>query len=197
MEYAAEMRAPGSCFSDGPMLPEMVVVPGGKFLMGSGDPGSAQHQVHIRYPFAVSRTPVTFEQWDSYCDGDADAHRPYSRGRGRKPILNVSWEDAEHFVRWLSIASGRAYRLLSETEWEYCCRTRGGGVIEIDQKLPQFVADAWHEDLQGLPRDGSPWGFTDATMWRVLRGPGVAARGRVPHTRRTESITFHVACGLD
>src|ERR1700728_2166975 len=107
MEFASEMRAPGACFSDGPMLPEMVVVPSGKFLMRSADSNSSRHSVNIKYSFAISRRPISFEQWDFYCDGDADAHRPDGEDRGRGPIINVSWEDAEHYVRWLSIASGR------------------------------------------------------------------------------------------
>jgi formylglycine-generating enzyme required for sulfatase activity len=165
--------------------------------MGSAGGDTPRHSVNIKYCFAVSRHPISFEQWDLYCDGDGDAHRPYSRGRGRRPIVNVSWEDAEHYVHWLSIASGRAYRLLSESEWEYCGRSQSGSSLQLDVNLRHFVADAWHDGFRGSPRDGSPWGLTDATMWRVVRGPGIFTRERVSHTRRTENITFHVACGVD
>ena len=43
-------------------------------------------------------------------------------GRGRRPVINVSWEDARGYVEWLSSETGEEYRLLSEAEWEYVAR---------------------------------------------------------------------------
>jgi formylglycine-generating enzyme required for sulfatase activity len=144
-QFAEEARSPGACFSDGPMLPEMVVVPPGKFWMGAGGEGDKvtggvgrpRHWVQIAYPLAVSRYPISFDQWDAFADGDPEVHRPEDGGlgRGRRPVVNVSWEDAEHYVRWLSIAAGRAYRLLSEAEWEYCCRAGTGDVVAAGGKM--------------------------------------------------------------
>ena len=203
------------------MLPEMVVVPSGKFLMRSADSNSSRHSVNIKYSFAISRRPISFEQWDFYCDGDADAHRPDGEDRGRGPIINVSWEDAEHYVTWLSIAAGRPYRLLSEAEWEYCCRAGSGegispserlgvpnafGLFDIDGSTRELVADAWHESYQGAPADGSAWEPNKDTMWRVVRGgprDGVAGivaslfRDSVHHLKRLDNVGFRVACGLD
>jgi formylglycine-generating enzyme required for sulfatase activity len=110
--------------------PEMVVVPAGTFSMGSSDsePGhyndeAPQHLVTIGKPFAVSKFDVTFDEWDACASvggcphvGDSDF------GRGSKPVINVTWDDAQKYVAWLSLMTGHAYRLLSEAEWEYSAR---------------------------------------------------------------------------
>ncbi len=110
---------------------EMVVVPAGAFRMGcvSGqDCQEDEHPVHrvtIGAPFAVGVYAVTFAEWDACARaGGCGGYRPDDRGwgRGRRPVINVSWEDAQAYVGWLSRESGVAYRLLSEAEWEYVAR---------------------------------------------------------------------------
>lgn len=115
-------------FRDAPFAPEMVVLPAGEFLMGSEvgryDNEGPQHRVQIGYRLAIGRYPVTFEEWDAYvADGGTD-YRPNDQGwgRGRRPVINVSWNDAKQYVAWLSRKTGQAYRLLSEAEWEYAAR---------------------------------------------------------------------------
>ena len=112
-------------------LPEMVVVPGGTFLMGSveDDPeaGYSEHPQHrVTLPsFAVGKYEVTFDEWDAcVADGGCNGYRPDDEewGRGRRPVINVSWEDAQAYVAWLSEVTGDDYRLLSEAEWEYVAR---------------------------------------------------------------------------
>jgi formylglycine-generating enzyme required for sulfatase activity len=109
-------------FKDLEICPEMVVVPTGAFLMGSKehDNEKPQHRVTIKAPFAVGRFAVTFDEWDAA----GLAHQPGDAGWGcgRRPVINVSWEDAKAYAGWLSRTTGRMYRLLSEAEWEYCCR---------------------------------------------------------------------------
>jgi formylglycine-generating enzyme required for sulfatase activity len=226
MELAEEAHTPGACFSDGPMLPEMVVIPPGKFWMGDdGDKsangvGKPRLWVQIAKILAVSRYPITFEQWDAYADGDPEVHRPddCGLGRGRRPVVNVSWEDAERYVSRLSIMAGRPYRLLSEAEWEYCRRAGGQtppvgsfqpnafGLFDMDGNVREFVADAWHDTYRGAPADGSAWEQNEATMWRVVRGGGCdapprilrrAIRDRIHHIQRMNDVGFRVACGLD
>jgi formylglycine-generating enzyme required for sulfatase activity len=82
-----------------------------------------QHKVAILRLFAVSRFPVTFDQWDvcvahGGCNPAVDA----GWGRGRRPVINVNLDDVQHYVAWLSGQTGQPYRLLSESEWEYAAR---------------------------------------------------------------------------
>ncbi len=110
----------------------MVVIPAGSYVMGSpsseagrwGDEGP-QHRVTISESFAVGAYEVTFEEWDACVSaGGCDGHIPDDRGwgRGRRPVINVSWEDAQRFVAWLRRVTGEPYRLLSEAESEYVAR---------------------------------------------------------------------------
>src|SRR5215472_9862567 len=115
-------------FKDCADCPEMVVIPAGEFTMGSPPSelgAEAQHRVTIAYPFAVSKFEITFEEWDLCVDeGGCGGHRPEdeSWGRGKQPVMNISWLDAKSYVDWLSKRTGKAYRLLSEAEWEYAAR---------------------------------------------------------------------------
>ncbi len=122
---------PGESFRDLDIAPEMVVIPPGEFLMGSKDGEGSddehpQHKVTIRQAFAVGKYPVTFAEWDAGgCrSGGGFRYKPEDQGwgRGRRPVINVSWNDAQAYVKWLSERTGQRYRLLSEAEWEYACR---------------------------------------------------------------------------
>jgi len=125
---------------DAPWCPEMVVLPAGTFMMGSTDEerktaaaaGASEewlatetprHRVTIGARFAVGRYPVTFEEYDRFVEKTgSDKPDDQGWGRGRRPVINVSWEDAKAYVEWLSKETGETYRLLSEAEWEYACR---------------------------------------------------------------------------
>ena len=114
----------GKSFKDCQNCPEMVLVPPGRFMMGI--PGSQQQQI-ISQAFAVGKYEVTFAEWDaSVADGGCAGYRPNDQGwgRGRQPVINVSWDDAKQYVRWLSQKTGNSYRLLTEVEWEYAARAR-------------------------------------------------------------------------
>ena len=110
--------------------PELVVVPPGSFKLGSpaSEPGRSvteqQVVVTISQPFAVGRFSVTFDEWDScVADGGCNRYRPDDRwGRGRRPVVNVNWDDSKSYAAWLSRKTGKAYRLLTETEREYVTR---------------------------------------------------------------------------
>jgi formylglycine-generating enzyme required for sulfatase activity len=123
---------PGDSFKEcAKDCPEMVVIPAGEFTMGS--PASEQgrynnedpqHRVVFAKPFAVAKFDVTFDDWDACLAlGDCDPRVSDSRyGRGRQPVINVSWGDARRYAAWLSRMTGKPYRLLSEAEFEYAAR---------------------------------------------------------------------------
>lgn len=117
----------GQSFKDCPDCPEMVVIPTGSFMMGSNDGYSSEkpvHRVEISYWLAVGKYEVTFEEWDACVAAGGCSHKPDDEnwGHGRRPVMNVSWNDAQEYVRWLSQKTGQRYRLLSESEWEYAAR---------------------------------------------------------------------------
>jgi formylglycine-generating enzyme required for sulfatase activity len=113
-----------------PMCPEMVVAPAGTFTMGSpsSEPGrdkwEEQVRVTITRPFAVGRFAVTFDQWDACVADGGCNYKPDDRGwgRGTRPVMNVSLNDAQAYAAWLSRKTGKIYRLLSEAEREYVTR---------------------------------------------------------------------------
>ena len=119
-------------FQDCEACPEMVVIPAGRYEMGSPDWEVGRnanegplHRVTIGEPLAVGVYEVTFEEWDACVSaGACYGYRPDDKGwgRGRRPVMNVSWEDAQAYVGWLSRKTGKGYRLLSESEWEYAAR---------------------------------------------------------------------------
>ena len=114
----------------------MVVAPAGSFMMGSPwwevfrwpDEGPV-HEVTIAHPFAVGVCQVTFEEWDACVSGGGcGGYRPDDAGwgRGRRPVINVSWEDAQRYVEWLSRKTGEGYRLLDVSGWDRAARAGTG-----------------------------------------------------------------------
>jgi formylglycine-generating enzyme required for sulfatase activity len=126
---APEAKTTGRIFqdcSDG--CPQMVVIPSGRFLMGSGlyDREQPLHAVRLDTAIAVGRFETTFDEWDACVTGGGCVHNSTPSdegwGRGRRPVINVSWNDAKDYVSWLSRKTGKTYRLLTEAEWEYAAR---------------------------------------------------------------------------
>jgi formylglycine-generating enzyme required for sulfatase activity len=117
-------------FKDCEQCPEMVIIPGGAFTMGSppdehgrDEDEGPQHRVTVRR-FALGKYEVTFAEWDACVAGKGcpTGVRDRGWGRGKRPVINVSWHYAQRYVAWLRRKTGKRYRLPSEAEWEYAAR---------------------------------------------------------------------------
>jgi len=122
---------PGKTFRDCPDCPAMIVVPAAAFWQGSDDtsavaPGmeKPRRMVTIDEPFAVSVHEITMQEWDTCFADKGCTSQPIDNGwgRGNRPVIMVSWNDAEEYVHWISEKTGQGYRLPSESEWEYFAR---------------------------------------------------------------------------
>jgi formylglycine-generating enzyme required for sulfatase activity len=166
---------------DQPWCPEMVVVQAGTFLMGSTDQDQdaypeekPQHNVTIHYRFALGRYPITFAEFDFFCEATGQ-RKPSDEGwgRGRRPVINVSWKDAQDFVQWLTKVTGKPYRLPSEAEWEYACRagtrTRFWRGDHLSIKHANYDMDAGQTTEVGAYPANS-WGFYDmhGNVWELV-----------------------------
>lgn len=112
---------------DGSLGPQMLAIGGGSFsrgdLQGDGD-SDEKPPVKIRLaPFAIGIYEVTFREYDQFCD-DTRRGKPDDQGwgRGSRPVVNVSWEDANAYAGWLSRRTEQRYRLPTDAEWEYAAR---------------------------------------------------------------------------
>lgn len=170
-------------FRDCAQCPEMVIIQPGSFVMGS-EPWPAspaltrdaapRHTVKIVDRFAVGRFEVTFAEWDA-CVSDGGCPNPppddEGFGRGDRPVLNVSWDDAQLYVAWLSTRTGGIYRLLTEAEWEYAARA--------STTTPYF----WGERASHMHANYGKSKCCIGRVWRRDRWHGTAPVGQFPPNR--------------
>nr|VFK56399.1 MAG: Formylglycine-generating enzyme, required for sulfatase activity, contains SUMF1/FGE domain [Candidatus Kentron sp. TUN] len=152
VQLMPEGQPPGKIFQDklkdGSLGPKMIVIPSGEFLMGSlpdepmrYDGEGPQHWVRIVRSFAIGVTEITFEDYDRFAKAtNRKLPNDEGWGRGKRPVINVSWHDAKAYAKWLGKqAGGKQYRLSTEAEWEYAARAdtitpfSSGGCIHTDQ----------------------------------------------------------------
>jgi len=108
------------------LIPQMVFVKGGSFKMGSNVQSDEKPIRDVTVgDFYIGKYEVTFEEYDKFCDATG-RNKPYDEGwgRGKRPVINVSWNDVTAYCKWLSQQTGKTYRLPTEAEWEYAA---GGG----------------------------------------------------------------------
>ncbi len=158
--------------------PEMVVIPGGTFVMGSPanevgrDNEGPQRSVTIK-GFAISRCEVTFADWQ-FCVDSGDCAVKYDSGWGReqRPAIRISWNDTQRYISWLNTKTGGQYRLPTEAEWEYAARA--GKATRYSWGNAPSGEHANGDDVVGWPEDGyknqtapaasfkaNPWGLYD------------------------------------
>ena len=143
------------------------LIPAGEFMMGAvPDDREAessekpQHRVEITKPFYLGVCEVTQEEWQRVME-----NRPSSFQGSTRPVESVSWEDAVAFCEVLSTTEGVTYRLPTEAEWEYACRSATttryywGGDMDDDF--------AWHDENSGgethptAQKQPNAWGMHD------------------------------------
>lgn len=122
LKRAEAMRQLGKSFRDCADCPEMVIIPGGRFEMGSSHGAVSERPVHdvsIVHAYALGRTEVTQGQWRAIMGGNPSR---FSNCGDNCPVENVSWDDVQVFLQRLNAKAGKQYRLPTEAEWEYGAR---------------------------------------------------------------------------
>lgn len=147
--------------------PQMIWLPGGTFTMGDDksdrDNEKPAHQVTLSH-FAVGKYPVTFAEYDAFCDVTG-REKPEDQGWGRdhRPVINVSWDDAQAYCRWLGRQTGQDYRLLTEAQWEYACRAGSDTIWCFGDDEKQLGDYAWY--WKNAERKTHPIGEKRANTW--------------------------------
>jgi formylglycine-generating enzyme required for sulfatase activity/serine/threonine protein kinase len=127
---AVSKLAAGAQFSDCDQCPPMVVLAPAAFTMGAPlEPSTNSwerpaHQVKLKRPFAIATHEVTVAQWKACASRGACVAQNAGRDAGALPVTDVSWDEVQAYIAWLSKTTGRKYRLPSEAEWEFA--ERGG-----------------------------------------------------------------------
>lgn len=125
----AEIEIITDTLKDGSKGPDLVLLPAGEFKMGCLDKKicysdeKPRHDVSIPAGIAVMTKEVTFDQYDHYAKSmDVEFPDDYGWGRSSRPVIHVSWDDANDYAMWLSEQTGKKYVLMSESVWEYAAR---------------------------------------------------------------------------
>lgn len=121
------------------------------------------HEVELD-SFAIGRYPVTFAEHDAFCE-EKQWEKPDDAGwgRGQRPVIDVSWEDAVAYCNWLSQKTGQTYRLPTEAEWEYACRAGSESAWCFGDDEARLEDYAWYKNNSGDTTH--PVGEKDANIW--------------------------------
>jgi formylglycine-generating enzyme required for sulfatase activity len=150
---------------------EFVFIKGGSFQMGtphsSGGLESPVHTVALK-DFAAGMYEVTFEQYDKFCIATG-REKPSDEGwgRGDRPVINVSWDDAVAFTEWLGSETGLNVSLPSEAQWEYLARAGTTGRYWTGDSLPKNMANCRECGSKWDNQKTAPVGSFPANPWKI------------------------------
>ena len=153
LPFHARLNA-GQSFTDCLVCPDMVVIPEGQYQRGP-EQGDEQpiEQVTISQPLAISRFEITYEQWMvcanlvDACSKKTPSYPVAAEMSPDLPIVDITWNDAQQYVQWLSDVTGFKYRLLTEAEWEYAARAGSTLDYSWGDELPLCVRAAYNGAL--------------------------------------------------
>ena len=160
--------------------PVMVSIPGGAFRMGdlNGVGHSSElpaHSVTVG-PFRLGKYEVTFAQWDAcVADGGCGGYQPdyppddTGWGRGNRPVIDVSWTDAQSFINWLNGKTGGGYRLPTEAEWEYAARAGSTTQYSWGNSIGSNRANCWQPECGERLQVHGPGGFVSCQCLGLAR----------------------------
>jgi formylglycine-generating enzyme required for sulfatase activity len=143
---------------------EMIYIPAGEFWMGSpeGEGGDNEHPRHKVYldAYYIHKHVVTFEQYDKFCEA-TNRIKPsdYGWGRGNRPVIDVSWEDAKSYAEWVGC------RLPTEAEWEKACRAGSEKKYSFGDDPSALGEYAWFLDNSG--NRSHPVGEKKPNAWGI------------------------------
>lgn len=160
-------------FGDDGFAPVMQELPLGDFLMGDLNRTGDDNERPVRaitfdYRFAIGVQEVTFDEYDQFARAtDRPLPDDEGWGRGDRPVINVSWEDARDYARWLREVTGESYRLPTEAEWEYAARAGTGSSWwwGNEVELGMAVCDGCGTEWDG--RQTAPVGQYSANEWGI------------------------------
>jgi formylglycine-generating enzyme required for sulfatase activity len=182
--------------ADGSLGPAMQLILPGTFLMGATeqdpdaqDSEAPQHRVRIPQVLALGRFPVTFEEYGRFAVATG-RKKPSDEGwgRGRRPVIHVSWKDAAAYCEWLSEQTGRRYRLPTEAEWEYATRAGTESRWSFGDEEAGLAAHAWYQANSGGrthpvgEKRPNPWGLYDlhGNVWEWIQDAWHSSYERAP-----------------
>ena len=147
----------------------MVVIPAGRFHMGCilgsecNGIGIPAHEVVITRSFAISKYEVTFEDYDRYSNPIKVDDEGW--GRGRRPVINIAWDEAVEYAAWLSAQTGEKYRLPTEAEWEYAAQADSSTRYSWGDAIGRNRANCGNCGSQWDAKRTAPVGSFAANAW--------------------------------
>jgi formylglycine-generating enzyme required for sulfatase activity len=169
---AQPLRQYSESLSDGSRAPVLVEFQSDSFRMGSGASSAnfderPRHRVNLAH-FSMSTHEITFADYDRFARATG-RRLPGDNGwgRGNRPVINVSWQDAVAYTRWLSDQTGSRYRLPTEAEWEFAAQSGAESRFWWGNEVLDGKANCFDCGSEWSGRMTAPVGSFPASTWRL------------------------------